>query len=92
MSDYYDKGWEQFPFDINLYNWAIKGRQISTEKIHLLKEYKKELRCGGTWFPGVNFLTNDLYGNIGNIPLPNNLLNFIKRHEPTFDIRAIQSQ
>ena len=45
MSDYYDKGWEQFPFDINLYQWAIKGRQIATEKIHLLKEYKKELRC-----------------------------------------------
>ena len=64
MSDYYDKGWEQFPFDINLYNWAIRGRQIASEKIHLLKEYKKELRCGGTWFPGVNFLSNDLYGNI----------------------------
>ena len=43
MSDYYDKGWDQFPFDINLYNWAIKGGQIATEKIHLLKEYKKEL-------------------------------------------------
>ena len=40
MSDYYDKGWEQFPFDINLYNWAIRGRQIASEKIHLLKEYK----------------------------------------------------
>ena len=85
MSDYYDKGWEQFPFDINLYNWAMKGRQIATEKIHLLREYQRELRCGGTWFPGVNFLSNDLYGNIGNIPLPNKLLNFIKRHESTFD-------
>ncbi len=84
MDNYSGKGWASFPFDPNLYDWAIKVHTLVTKKINSTEGQRKKLRCGDTWFPGVNFLENDSFGNIDGALFPEKLLKFIKHHEPNF--------
>lgn len=56
-----------------------------TKKLGSNANEDKNLRCGGTWFPGVNFLENDSHGNVTGVSFPKEISNLIKKNEPAFN-------
>ena len=47
-----------------LNKWAKKVEDVASSQIFKIPEGDKDLRCGGTWFPGVNFLNNKINGDV----------------------------
>ena len=62
-SQYFKMGWCRFKYDESLMEWIIDTLPFARETI-VAKQNFCWLRCGGTWFAGVNVLTN---GNNGAI-------------------------
>lgn len=60
--DFHRRGWVKFPFDPGLAAWAAHADEAAKRK-----EAAPEpewLRCGGTWYVGVNALENDGEGRL----------------------------
>ena len=59
------RGWARFGFEQSVVDWALHAapvaRQIASDPQH----QSDWLRCGGTWFVGVNLLPNDAAGRVG---------------------------
>ena len=73
------KGWAIFPFDPVLAKWV--GHVLPyAQAIVRAPENQQWLRCGGTWFAGVNVLDNDKDGIVENgSALAGNCINFIRK-------------
>jgi len=77
--EYLDKGWRVFDYDKELHDWvrsSVDHAQATVEAA----DNKQWLRCGGTWFVGVNVLDNDPDGAVSvGVPLRGQALNFVKK-------------
>ncbi len=65
--DYFQKSWIRFPFDSSLYQWVQHALPYARKAINAT-DNQQWLRCGGTWFAGVNVLNNDENGSVDNGP------------------------
>ena len=62
-------GWGVFDNEASIRKWADYARTNVQERL-LLKDFENgQLRCGGTWFVGVNFLNNNMLGGLDQIAL-----------------------
>ncbi|MFN4141100.1 hypothetical protein [Aestuariivirga sp.] len=66
-NQYLERGWVSFPADAAMQRWAAHARPFAAAAA---KDPAQShwLRCGGTWFVGVDALPNDGKGQIGNGP------------------------
>ncbi|MEM8582511.1 MAG: hypothetical protein AAGF50_15050, partial [Pseudomonadota bacterium] len=60
-----ERGWVTFPYDADIAQWAEAAREVAVRLVRAPEE-QKWLRCGGTWFVGVDTLPNDAVGRVGN--------------------------
>ena len=84
LHDYSTRGWVALPFSDDLFSWVNGVKASVNQKLQLMCEEEKDVRCGGTWFPGVNFLDNDPHGNIDGSIFPSDLTDLKKKLEPAF--------
>lgn len=69
MADYPATGWARFGFDPALAEWAANA-DTAARRAESDPENSDWLRCGGTWFVGVNALPNEPTGRLpGGPPL-----------------------
>jgi len=59
----FEKGWCRFPFDETLMQWITHALPCARETV-AAEENAQWLRCGGTWFAGVNLLPNAVDGSV----------------------------
>lgn len=84
QSSFFTKGWLKFECDPVLKNW-VDHTVIEASKTVSKKEHSHWLRCGGTWFAGVNALSNDSRGSVDGGPvLAGKVIEFIREslHPP----------
>jgi hypothetical protein len=71
-------GWCRFSYDPDLAHW-VRQTLPEARRAARAPEHAHWLRCGGTWFVGVNALANDALGAVGNgPPLRGAALDFIR--------------
>ncbi|MEM0922128.1 MAG: hypothetical protein AAGI13_03735 [Pseudomonadota bacterium] len=59
-----EKGWMKFQLDPELANWATAARPVAEELLSDPNERAAWLRCGGTWYAGVNAFPNEPDGSV----------------------------
>lgn len=64
-----DKGWIRFPYYNATAAWAEHARRVAVPLTQDPQYFDDWLRCGGTWFVGVNLLGNDGQGWLPGGPL-----------------------
>lgn len=64
---FFDRGWCRFPFDPTLADWVHAALPAARAAVQA-PENQEWLRCGGTWFVGVNALPNDPNGAVAGGP------------------------
>jgi hypothetical protein len=77
---FFGKGWCAFGHDPVLAEWAAAARPVAEATLNDPELHAKWLRCGGTWFAGVNALPNDASGAVpaaGVPPLAGQVVEFI---------------
>lgn len=84
-------GWTRFGIDLQVLNWVSHvgeaARAAARDSSHA-----HWLRCGGTWFVGVDALPNDARGAVGDgPPLTGAVMDFI-RSIPGYDLPLHQAQ
>ncbi|MBT8079581.1 MAG: hypothetical protein KJO31_13470 [Gammaproteobacteria bacterium] len=62
-----EKSWCRFPYDPALHDWVNYALPVAIET-RLQPGNRRWMRCGDTWFVGVNVLPNDSSGALGNGP------------------------
>ncbi|MGI9383348.1 MAG: hypothetical protein ACR2PO_09345 [Methyloligellaceae bacterium] len=62
---FFEKGWRHFSYDRALAAWVSQTLPTAREAV-AAPENSHWLRCGGTWFAGVNVLPNDAQGAVRN--------------------------
>jgi hypothetical protein len=62
---FYHKGWLQFGYDAILLDWVEKALPSARVAVQS-KSNARWLRCGNTWFAGVNVLPNSAGGAVGD--------------------------
>jgi len=67
MSDFYENSWVRFAPDPLLTDWIAHALPAARAAV-TAPENAAWLRCGGTWFVGVNALANAADGRVGNGP------------------------
>ncbi|HSF94647.1 MAG TPA: hypothetical protein VLA52_06425 [Thermohalobaculum sp.] len=67
---FFDKGWCAFGHDPVLARWVAAARPVAEATLHDPELRDKWLRCGGTWFAGVNALPNDASGAVPQAGVP----------------------
>jgi hypothetical protein len=74
---YHDKGWVKFAPDPVLDAWieAAKPEAVRVAADPVMQ--REWLRCGGTWFVGVNALGNAADGSVDGVPLAGKAVEFI---------------
>lgn len=78
-SDFLTRGWCRFAYDERLASWVERTLPAARAAV-TARENAKWLRCGGTWFVGVNALPNDEAGAVaGGPPLAGRAVDFICR-------------
>jgi len=78
LEDFFERGWCRFPRDATLQAWALRTLPAARAAVSLA-ENAKWLRCGDTWFVGVNALPNGPDGAVtGGIPLTGRAVEFIR--------------
>lgn len=60
-ADLLEKGWVSFPYEDRVARWTQKAFELAEERVRDPQE-AEWLRCGGTWFVGVDTLPNDARG------------------------------
>ncbi|MEE2774402.1 MAG: hypothetical protein VYE27_05785 [Pseudomonadota bacterium] len=64
----FDKlGWTIFDYDRDMHCWAAAVKEGLNSSFNDIRD--SDLRCGQTWFTGVNYLKNDGTGKFGGVPL-----------------------
>ena len=78
LDAYKSRGWCRFPADPVLARWVAETLHAARASV-AAPENAKWLRCGGTWFAGVNVLGNDVAGAVpGGVPLAGTIIDFIR--------------
>lgn len=73
---FFERGWCRFPYDPGLMQWVAAAVPAARAAV-LDPENAAWLRCGGTWFAGVNALPNDAAGALdGGPPLSGSAVHF----------------
>lgn len=62
-ADFLAKGWVLFPYEAQLAAWANAAFEVAEARVRDPAE-ARWLRCGGTWFVGVDSLPNDARGRV----------------------------
>jgi hypothetical protein len=67
---FFRRGWCGFGHDPVLAAWVDAVRPVAEATLHDPEHRSRWLRCGGTWFAGVNALPNDASGAVpdGHVP------------------------
>ena len=74
---FFEKGWCRFPHDPTLLDWVQQTRPAARATV-ADPNNGQWLRCGGTWFAGVNVLPNNAAGAIADgPPLSGSVVDFI---------------
>ncbi len=63
---FFERGWCAFDHDPVLAAWVEAVRPVAAATLHDPELRSRWLRCGGTWFAGVNALPNDASGAVPN--------------------------
>ncbi len=72
-------GWVHFPSDPVLAEW-VDYTLPHAQRLVASPENRQWLRCGGTWFAGVNLLNNDADGKVDHgPPLAGEIIEFIRK-------------
>ena len=72
------RGWVRFPYDQGVATWL---NHAIPPALHAIRDPENAgwLRCGGTWFAGVNVLPNDATGAVnGSGPLGGRVVRFLE--------------
>ncbi|MFQ5568010.1 MAG: hypothetical protein ACE5EU_16780, partial [Paracoccaceae bacterium] len=78
---FFERGWCAFGHDPVLAAWAAAARPVAAATLHDPELRSQWLRCGGTWFAGVNALPNNPRGAVpghGVPPLAGTAIDFIR--------------
>jgi hypothetical protein len=66
-SAFFENGWCKFPYSERLAGWVERSLSAARAAV-VAPEFQKWMRCGGTWFAGVNALANDKHGAVADGP------------------------
>jgi hypothetical protein len=66
-AEFFARGWCRFEFDSDLLKWIESALPVARSAV-LEPDNAKWLRCGDTWFAGVNILPNGSDGSVGSGP------------------------
>ena len=83
MHEFFRQGWTRFSLDSALIDWVQAAAPIAMEVFRDPALRDQWMRCGGTWFAGVNALPNDQRGGVpdrGVPPLTGAAVDFVKDH------------
>jgi hypothetical protein len=76
---FFARGWCRFPYDATLARWVAQVRPAARGAV-AVPDNAASLRCGGTWFVGVNVLPNDSRGAVADgMPIAGAAIDFIRR-------------
>jgi hypothetical protein len=67
---FFRAGWIRFPLDSAVAEWTARARPIAEACVADPDHRARWLRCGGTWFIGVNVLPNDSTGAVAEAGVP----------------------
>ena len=90
---FFERGWVRFPFDPEIATWVGAARAPAVQTLDDPELRRLWLRCGGTWFAGVNALPNTADGALPEHavpPLGGRAIEFIARHLGLVRIRMGQ--
>jgi len=74
---FYKNGWCKFSHDPAIATWVSKALPLACKEVES-NDHSDWLRCGGTWFVGVNALPNNTDSSIGDSnPLSGKVVDFI---------------
>lgn len=89
---FFTQGWAVFPDDSVLGEWLTHAVPAAKTAVANLA-HSNWLRCGGTWFAGVNVLPNDATGTVGGSgPLTGQAVEFVRAHLGLTDIEWDRAQ
>lgn len=69
-AQFFSLGWIRFPRDPAVADWAARARPVAEACVADPEHRARWLRCGGTWFVGVNALPNDASGAVPEAGVP----------------------
>lgn len=79
LSDFQARGFLQFPADAAALDWVRHAHPFAVAAARDPANHAEWLRCGGTWFVGVDALANDADGFVaGGPPLAGAAMGFVK--------------
>jgi len=86
---YFTKGWYRFAYDPVLAQWIELTLEAARSAV-AAPENAEWLRCGGTWFAGVNVLPNNAFGAVaGGTAVAGQAIDFVRgalgQTDPTWD-------
>lgn len=74
---FFEKGWCRFDYDAKIATWLRHALPVARAAVTSTAN-ARWLRCGGTWFAGVNVLPNNLLGKVnGSAPLQGTAVDFV---------------
>lgn len=92
MSAFFEKGWVRFPFDPRVKDWVEAALPAARATVSD-PDQAEWLRCGGTWFVGVNALPNDGNGSVqGGPDLPGEAMKFVRSRLSLPDVSLDRGQ
>jgi len=68
--DFFELGWQRFAFDAGVADWVTRALPAAEATWNDPEQRQNWLRCGGTWFAGVNALPNDKTGALPDADVP----------------------
>jgi hypothetical protein len=84
-------GWQEFPPEPAVLNWIDHAAPSAQEASQDTARFDEWLRCGGTWFVGVDALPNDASGKVKNGPaLKGAALDFAIKREGLLPLHRAQ--
>ena len=74
-----DTGYKEFGYNEQIAKWAECANKEGNEILADPAQLQKWLQCEGTWFVGVDVLSNDSSGDFTNAKLPNVFKSFMDK-------------
>lgn len=69
-AQFFRAGWICLPHDSSVANWAARAHPVAERCFADPQQRARWLRCGGTWFAGVNVFPNDANGAVPTAKVP----------------------
>ncbi|HEX7081590.1 MAG TPA: hypothetical protein VF329_11300 [Gammaproteobacteria bacterium] len=69
-AQFFRGGWVRFPHAPEVADWAARARPVAEACVADPEQRARWLRCGGTWFVGVNVFPNDAAGAVPEAGVP----------------------